>query len=180
MSRVTRGFDSIYGYPYTEKWATAMCESSIWNQLSTAFPMVDHQLANLVTFCNMFVSAWVLVCLHTRMYVVGYVLLVLRMYLDMLDGSVARECSATRFGNMFDHTLDILFTTGLLGIVLVNSIPTWIKCLFIVAYAGVIYVNIQITYGTKVQDILQSVEDNLLITTSLLYATIAILLHAYS
>ena len=157
-----------------------MCESSIWNQLSTAFPIVDHQLANLVTFCNMFVSACVLVCLHKGMYVVGYVLLVVRMYLDMLDGSVARECSATRFGNMFDHALDILFTTGALGIVLVSSIPTWIKCLFIVGYVLPIYVSIQIINGTKIQDNFQSVEDNLLIFNSIMYATIAILLHAYS
>ena len=42
MPRVTRGFDSIYGYPYTEKWAKSMCESSIWNQLSTTFPIVDY------------------------------------------------------------------------------------------------------------------------------------------
>lgn len=180
MPQVTKGFDSIYGYPYTEKWATAICESSIWSQLSTAFPIVDHQLANFFTFCNMFVSAWVLVCLHTRMYVVGYVLLVLRMYLDMLDGSVARECSATRFGNMFDHGVNILFTIGIFTILLVNPIPKWIKYVAIVIMALVVYANVQLIYDEKKQDKLQFLEDNNSITWSLVYATISMVLHTYS
>ena len=181
MTRVTSGFDSIYGYPYTEKWATAMCESSIWNQLSTTLPILDHQLANLVTFCNVFVSGLVLVCLHKRMYLLGYILMVLRLYLDMLDGSVARECSSTRFGNMFDHGLDILFTIGIFTILLVNPIPKWIKYVVIVIMASVVYGNVQLIYydDEKRQDKLQFLEDNNSITWSLVYATICSSLNSW-
>ena len=49
---------------------------------------------------------------HDGQYVIGVLLVMFRFYCDCLDGSMARACgTGSKFGSIFDHTCDMIFTT---------------------------------------------------------------------
>jgi hypothetical protein len=116
-------FDDIYGYQPTRKWAKMMCKQ--WDKTCDTFKWngMRKQLANIVTTGNLVVTGLVFACLylgskrHPIYYVVGIVLLTVRQYLDMLDGSIARVCDMkSQFGNIYDHVADAVFMLGMLGL----------------------------------------------------------------
>ena len=117
------------GYQYMELLADKMCESTIWEQLVDAFPMLSKQLPNMVSVLNLFVSFFAIYCLHTGNYIIGVVSLLIRCYLDMLDGTVAQRCDmVSRVGNIVDHIGDILFLLGYVVILCTHAIhPGFIK-----------------------------------------------------
>mgnify|MGYP006083814253 CR=1 FL=1 len=179
MPRVTKGFDSVFGYAYTEKWAWSMCRSPIWEDMVDKIPLLNNQLANIVSLCNAVVSSIVVFCLYNGFYITGYVFLILRMYLDMLDGSVARECNMkSNFGNYLDHSIDTMFTIAVTLIVVYSSVPILFKIIIILLSLMVIYAMfVIIIHDDNGPDNPNFIEENLLIVESIVYMVIAIFLY---
>lgn len=170
------------GYQYMELLADKMCESTIWEQLVDAFPMLSKQLPNMVSVLNLFVSFFAIYCLHTGNYIIGVVSLLIRCYLDMLDGTVARRCDmVSRVGNIVDHIGDILFLLGYVIILCTHAIhPGFLK------WIGLIMVSmaaIDIVYlmtndeGKHIHPLFLWLNENLMILQLFTYVLLMYVLH---
>ena len=126
-------FDDLFGYQITQKWAKDMC--SQWNKTCDTFDVgqkTRKQLANIVTTINLVFTALIFACMYLGRkkapvyYVLGIVFLTIRQYLDMLDGSIARQCDMkSKFGNYYDHIADAIFALGLAIMFIVLTSPKW-------------------------------------------------------
>ena len=170
------------GYQYMESLADKMCQSTIWEQLVDAFPMLSKQLPNMVSVLNLFVSFFAIYCLHTGNYIIGVVSLIIRCYLDMLDGTVARRCDmASRVGNILDHSGDILYALGYVVILCTHAIqPGFLKwIMLIIMVLGVIDVVYLMTNDENkhIHPIFERINENMMVMQFSFYFVLMYVLH---
>ena len=72
--------------------------------------------ANAVTTINILPSALVVYAVYIRSLPMAVGAYALRMFLDDLDGTVARECNErSKFGHCYEHIVDMLMAIGVAG-----------------------------------------------------------------
>jgi len=87
---------------------------------------------NIITVLGVIPSVASLYFLWTQKLVIFFIFLFFRLFLDCLDGVVARRHDrCTEFGAQLDHTIDIIYYTLVITIIFWNS--GWILTIFAVA-----------------------------------------------
>lgn len=177
-------FDDVYGYQHTQRWAKILCkESGWWERVCDALRLegaARKQLPNIVTTCNLFFTFVVLGCLYLGAekspvyYVVGVIALVVRQYLDMMDGSVARVCDMkSRFGNYYDHVSDAAYVLGLLTLFVYLTPPPGKTVAAFLSGLGFIAFVVDIVNVIEEKDVTNDhINDNLMILNVMVYLVI--------
>lgn len=181
-------FDDLFGYQITSEWAKDMCTG--WNETCDKFNIngkTRKQLANIVTTINLVFTALIFGCLYLGrtkapvFYVIGIVFLTIRQYLDMLDGSIARQCDMkSKFGNYYDHIADAIFALGLaiMFVVLTSSKWKWLSGII----GSAVFVSVIIDLVNCVKDtnvpINKHINDNLIVINLFIYLFIVTFIEA--
>lgn len=111
---------------------------------------------NIITLLNIIPSVLSIYFLYKNELILFFIFLIIRIFLDCLDGHVARKYNkVTHLGQMLDKYTDIIFYLVLLLVILRNynlSIKICISILFI----GIIGFRINIPIITNLFDIIES------------------------
>ena len=79
---------------------------------------------NHLTTLGMVTSGLTIYSLYHRKLGFAVTFLVLRLYFDYADGLLARKYKMTsKFGDWYDHIVDIVFTVGLFSVILFSKYP---------------------------------------------------------
>ena len=154
--------NTAISYPVANKLALKLCNITT---------------ANTITFINVFLSIYILYKIYKRpcKYKIIFVLCLIRAFLDILDGAMARQCNQqSEFGAKFDQMSDIIFACCLVFIFIWQIKKKNFKNLAVIAIVLIVQYMIIMESVTGKPGVWQ---DNDLLLKPLLYTSISYTLY---